>query len=64
MLLGRRRKQIRATTQRKVARAIKNARQMALMPHVGLHPAFEDEHTQKLRLKFEELEAVAKGQGM
>lgn len=49
MLLGRRSKHIRATTQRKVSRAVKNARQMALMPHVGLHPAFEDAETCALR---------------
>jgi small subunit ribosomal protein S18 len=64
MLLGRRTKFIRAVTQRKVARAVKNARQMALMPHVGLHPVFEDAETTNLREAFEELDAVALSQGM
>jgi ribosomal protein S18 len=59
MILPRRRRQIRAVTQAKVARAIKNARQMALMPFVGMHPAVEDEDTFHLRDLFESLDEIA-----
>ena len=62
MLLGRRAKHVRAVTQRKVARAVKTARQMALLPHVGLHPALADEETQEMEEVFMELEAVAQRQ--
>lgn len=55
MLLGRQSKKYRASTQRKVARAVKNARQMALMPHVGLHPAFVDEETWDDQMQLETL---------
>jgi hypothetical protein len=36
---------------------------MALMPFVGLHPAFEDEPTRKMREAFEMLDARARSQG-
>jgi ribosomal protein S18 len=64
MLLGRRKRHVKAATQRKVARAVKNARQMALMPHVGLHLAFEDDATRALREQFEVLDATAKRAGL
>lgn len=57
-ILGRRR-EIPAVTQRKIARAIKNARQMALMPHVGLHPAFPGEMAEALQDVFDHLETKA-----
>ena len=64
MLLGRRSRHIKAATQRRAARAVKNARQMALLPHVGLHPAFEDAATRSLRKHFEQLQAEAEAQGL
>ena len=63
MLLGRHGRPLRAATQRKAARAIKNARQMALMPFVGLHPAFADEDTLRLQAAFEVLDAEARVKG-
>lgn len=64
MILGRRRKQIRAVTQRKVARAIKNARQLALLPFVGPHPAVESQADYDLREAMDYLQARALEQGM
>jgi small subunit ribosomal protein S18 len=58
-ILGRRKGHIRAVTQRKVARAVKNARQMALMPHVGVHPAYADEMTLACQEAFDKLQAQA-----
>jgi small subunit ribosomal protein S18 len=58
-ILGRRKGHIRAVTQRKIARAVKNARQMALMPHVGMHPAFIDTATAEMQALFDDLELRA-----
>lgn len=58
-ILGRRKGHIRAVTQRKIARAIKNARQMALMPHVGMHPAYADNTTADLQHLFDDLDLKA-----
>ena len=58
-ILGRRKRHIRPVTQRKIARAIKNSRQMGLMPHVGMHPAYADEATTELQVLFDELEVQA-----
>jgi ribosomal protein S18 len=63
MILGRR-KQIKALTQRKVARAIKNARQMGIMPHIGMHPAYPDPLAAELQSVFDELQAQALASGM
>jgi ribosomal protein S18 len=58
-ILARQKRHYRAATYRKVARSIKCARQMALMPTVGIHPGFEDEGTATLRELFEHLDAIA-----
>jgi small subunit ribosomal protein S18 len=58
-ILGRRKGQIRAVTQRKVSRAIKNARQMGLMPHVGMHPAYPSRSASQLQAIFDNLEVQA-----
>jgi len=58
-ILGRRR-EVPVVTQRKVARAIKNSRQMALMPHVGLHPAFPGPMAEALQEVFDHLDMRAK----
>lgn len=55
-ILGRR-QEVPAVIQRKVSRAVKNARQMALMPHVGLHPAFPGAMAEALQDVFDHLEA-------
>lgn len=62
MLLGRRAKHVRAVTQRKAARAVKTARQMALLPPVGLHPALVDEETQEVEEDFADLQEIAQRQ--
>lgn len=58
-ILSRRKGHISAKTQRKVAKAIKNARQMGLMPHVGMHPVFADPTAVELQSIFDELDLKA-----
>lgn len=64
MLLGRRKGAVAPVTQRKIARAVKNARQMALLPFVGVHPGVAPEEALDMQDMLDTLDARAKERGL